>query len=56
VSGSAEAHVPELEYILRLRPKHEDLFDHPIVAAAIWAKWSHFKTSNRAIWLSVALR
>ena len=38
--------VPELEYLgafLKNSRKHQDIFDHPVIAAMIWAKWNRWR-------------
>ena len=41
---------PELEYLgafLKNSKRHQDVFDHPVIAAMIWAKWSHWQRRQR---------
>ena len=49
-NGSPPSPVPELEYLgafLKNSKRHQDIFDHPVIAAMIWAKWNHWQRRQR---------
>ena len=49
-NGSPPCPVPELEYLgafLKNSKRHQDIYDHPVVAAMIWAKWNHWQRRQR---------